>query len=321
MNVLIIGYSSIVNRRVLPALVSLPEVNRISIASSRSLPGDTIPVQKRGDIYKGYSNAFLKDDHDLAYISLPNSMHAEWAKRALNAGMNVIVDKPAFIEPGTAEELVEIANGSALCIAEANVWGCHPIAQTVRKIVAQEGGPPLSIAATFTSPPLDSHNFRYNPELGSGVMLDRGPYAISCGRLFFESSPVEVFSQETFNDKREGVDISFNTLMVYPGGNSLIGFFSLEAEYCNRLSIVGSSYRLDVERIFTTPVDYCGKIYLRKGNSTEIINIENGDSFALFISDVIRHIKTGNYNHYTNILVEDATVLSSMKNPIVSEKI
>ncbi len=312
MNVLIIGFSSIVQRRVLSALVSLPEIDRISIASRRPLPVDVIPPEKRGEIYQGYANALSKCDPCLAYVSLPNSMHAEWARRALDAGFHVIFDKPSVTDIADAGKLVEIAERKRLCLAEANVWHYHPLTQAIKNVVDKEESAPLLLSARFSSPSLDPENFRYNPDMGSGILLDRGSYAVSCGRFFFGGPPKEIICRVVSFDRKGEVDISFNVMMVYPGGSVLQGFFSLEAEYRNTLSIMGSSYYLDADRIFTPPADYNGMINVRKNNRKETIPVPAGDTFALFIADVLNSIHDGSFTRFSRILLEDAQLLHDM---------
>jgi dTDP-3,4-didehydro-2,6-dideoxy-alpha-D-glucose 3-reductase len=312
MNVLIIGFSSIVQRRVLPALFSLPEVDRISIASRRPFPVDVIPPEKLGGIYQGYANALSKCEPCLAYVSLPNSMHAEWASHALDAGFHVIIDKPSVTNVADARELVEIAERKGLCLSEANVWQYYPLTQTIKNIVDKEKRAPLTLSATFSSPSLDPGNFRYNPDMGSGILLDRGSYAVSCGRFFFGEPPKEIICRVVSFDRKEQVDISFNVMMVYPGGSVLQGFFSLEAEYRNTLSIIGSSYYLDADRIFTPPADYNGVINVRRNNQIETIPAPAGDTFALFIGDVLKAIHDGSFARFSRILLEDAQLLHDM---------
>lgn len=312
MNVLIIGFSSIVQRRVLPALVSLPEIDRISIASRRLLPANVIPSEKRGKVYQGYSNAISICEPCLAYVSLPNSMHAEWASRALDAGFHVIIDKPSVTNIADAKELVEIAERKGLCLSEANVWHYHPITQSMKNIVDKEERTPLLLSAMFSSPSLEPGNFRYNHGLGSGILLDRGTYAVSCGRVFFGGPPKEIICRVVSFDRKEKVDISFNVMMVYHGGSILQGFFSLEAEYRNTLSIIGSSYCLDANRIFTPPADYNGVINVQRNNQTNSIPVQTGDTFALFIEDVLNSIHDGSFARFSRILLEDAQLLHDM---------
>src|SRR3972149_6355592 len=309
MDILIIGFSSIVQRRVIPALISLPEVGRISIASRRQVTVEAIPSNKRGKVYQGYSNAISECEPCLAYISLPNSLHAEWAHCALEAGFHVIIDKPAVTDISDARELVRVAEQKAMCLSESNVWCYHPLTQTLKGVIDKEESVPLQISATFSSPSLNPGDFRYNPDMGCGILLDRGPYAVSCGRFFFGGPPQEIFCRVASFDRKGKVDIYFDVMMGYPGGSVFQGFFSLRAEYRNTLSIIGPSYYLDVDRIFKPPADYNGRINVRRNNQAEIIPVPVADTFALFIKHVLNSIHNGSFSRFSRILLEDAQVL------------
>ncbi len=56
-SVLALGFSSIVSRRVLPALASLAGVGQVHLASRRALPADVLPETKRGRVFQGYDRA------------------------------------------------------------------------------------------------------------------------------------------------------------------------------------------------------------------------------------------------------------------------
>ena len=44
-------------------------------------------------------------DIEAVYVALPNHLHAEWARRAADAGKHVLVEKPAAL---TAKELTAL---------------------------------------------------------------------------------------------------------------------------------------------------------------------------------------------------------------------
>ncbi|MEW6618332.1 MAG: Gfo/Idh/MocA family oxidoreductase [bacterium] len=313
MEILIIGYSSIARRRVIPALLSLKNIEKIHLATRQNPIENIIPLEKRGDVYHDYGEAISKYRGELVYVSLPNSMHAEWIRQALNKRFHVMVDKPAVINLADAENMVEYAQRNKLCLAEANVWSYHPLTKILRKMISEDNKPLLSITATFTSPPLEPNNFRYNPELGSGIILDRGSYAVSCSRIFFGKKPIEIISRIT-SSNMNGVDTSFSLMMIYDSGSVLQGFFSLEAEYKNSISCIGQSYYFETERIFTPPADIELVINVKRGNRTQQLTIEKGDSFALFIDDVLTSIKNNSFQRFAKILLEDAQLLEIIRN-------
>lgn len=319
LDVLILGYSSIVKRRVLPALISLPQVEKIHIASRKGFPGEMIPPGKQGKVFQDYETSLADCPPCLCYISLPNSMHAEWAYRALEKGFHVIIDKPAVTKRSDAVMLMELANRQRLCISEANVWTYHPLAQTVSNIVRMAGKAPSAAIAAFTSPPLDPGNFRYNPRYGAGVILDRGPYAVSCGRVLYNSIPTKI-SCDIVSVAEDGeVDISFSVTMVYPNKAALMGFFSLGTEYRNTLSIIGESFSCDVDRIFTPPPDFEGSVVVNRKNVREVIPVAKSDIFVSYFEDIITCIENNRFNHFGKIFLEDSCVLDDLRNAANAE--
>ncbi len=88
MHILILGYSNLFRRRIFNVLVK--NSIKFSIASKSS-------KVKEKKAYKWYTNYFKALHHseaDIVYISLANSHHYYWAKKALEKGYHVIVDKP-----------------------------------------------------------------------------------------------------------------------------------------------------------------------------------------------------------------------------------
>jgi dTDP-3,4-didehydro-2,6-dideoxy-alpha-D-glucose 3-reductase len=316
MNVLIIGFSSIVRRKVLPALLSLPEVERIHLASTKSHGIEEIPLEKRGTRYGGYGQAVAECQPCLAYVSLPNSLHAEWATRTLEAGFHTIVDKPAVTDAADATALVNLANAKGLCMAEATVWPYHPIADAVRRVVADHGGAPRVALAVFSSPRLDPSAIQYNPALGGGVLMDRGPYAVSCGRIIFGRAPAEVVcGQVSFDGK---VITSCAVTLRYDNGSILLSFLSLDSEYQNSLAVIGEKYRLSVDRIFTPPADYTGSIAVTSSGMAAAVPVSAGNTFVNFIRVVISAIEDGSYGKFASAVVRDAAVLQELKTSLLS---
>ena len=312
MDILLIGYSNIARRRIIPAMTSVQDISQIHIATRGPVDPEAIHIEKQGMIFKDYAEALSCCEPCIAYISLPNSMHAEWALKALDAGYHVVIDKPAVMNVSDANMLAEIASRKFLCVAEANVWHYHPLTQKVIEVIKAEKRAPLVISAFFSSPPLDPGNFRYDSSLGGGILLDRGSYAASCGRVLLGGSPEEIICRNVSCQKENGVETSFITIMRYPGGAVLQGDFSLEGEYRNSLTVIGRSYLCIVERIFTPPADYMGIVKVRSSNTEKVISVPAGDSFTLFMKDVMDSITNKSHEKFLMTLLEDAKTMGEL---------
>ncbi len=126
MHVLVLGYSGIVKKRVLPALKKIKQIDCIDIASCSQGAYFSSEAAYNGTFFNDYADALTKSKADIVYISLVNSMHAEWAERALLKGCHVIVDKPSFTSLDDAVRLANLARQKSLCL-----FPFHPFPKTI----------------------------------------------------------------------------------------------------------------------------------------------------------------------------------------------
>jgi len=91
--ILVLGYSSLCKRKIIPLLNKKFSKIKFCVCSK---------TQKKENIgayewYRNYENALEESKADLVYISLMNSQHYYWAKKFLEKKYHVIVDKPATL--------------------------------------------------------------------------------------------------------------------------------------------------------------------------------------------------------------------------------
>jgi predicted dehydrogenase len=313
MYILLIGYSRIVQKRILPALLQIPSINRVDIASLSSASKISLNNRYEGEVFNNYDMALSKSKADLVYISTVNSEHAQWAEKALRKGLHVIVDKPSFTSFEVAQSLVELAQKSNLCLSEATVYAFHPQIKLVKDIFSKAKSSPTRLTAIFSFPPLNPEDFRYKKNLGGGAIWDIGPYAVSVGRLFFNEEPKEIFCKICSWDGSNNIETSFSMLMIYSNGRSIIGHFGFDTEYRNFLGLLGTDVSVSIERIFTTPADMENEIHVKQHNTTAVIKAPKADNFSIFIQRVIDAIQTGNTNEFADNLLSDASVLHRLR--------
>jgi predicted dehydrogenase len=312
MRFLIVGNSSIVARRALPALLQLPGVQSVDIASRRPLQHSSLPENWNGRIYDDYREAITDSQADVVYVSLINSLHEEWVETALRSGKHVVVDKPAFLSLAAADRLIELADKKGLCLAEAVVFSYHPQFMALQRLLL-EHGESTRLTTTFTFPPLADDNFRNHAKLGGGSLYDLGPYAAAVSRIFFGEFPEEIMCRVVSYHPASNVDTAFSLLACYSGGRSYVGHFGFDTEYQNGLTLIGPEIAVTVARIFTTPPDMQIQLDVSRHNGQSRIPVEAGDSFKLFFAGVIEAVEKHSWSKLADDLRHDAQVLDAMR--------
>ncbi len=303
MRVLILGHSSIVRKRVRPALARMPEIEAVEIASRHDAEAD----------HSEFGSALARSAAELVYVSLVNTEHASWVERALESGRHVVVDKPALPNLEESERLVALARSRRLCLAEATVYPHHPQIAAIRDCFERSGSAMTRIDACFSFPPLPATDFRYRRGLGGGALSDLGPYAASPGRVFWGERPQGVECRILTTGGPDDVETSFSVLLQYAGGRSLVGHFGFTTAYRNRLSLLGPACCVDIDRVFTTPGDLGNEWVVTRPAGLERSKAPAADAFALFVRDVLARIRSGNLEELYEALLTDAFVLDRMR--------
>lgn len=166
-----------------PFIATTPELRLKKVYGGRGLTTKDYPfVENVGDI----EDVILDDSLDLVVVASPNSTHYDLAKRALEAGKHVVVEKPFTLTSSQAGELIELADrkGLLLSVHQNRRWDGDFL--TVRKIVAS------GILGRLVE--FESHydRFRDKPkegwkesDEGTGVLYDLGSHLIDQAQALF----------------------------------------------------------------------------------------------------------------------------------------
>ena len=318
-HILLIGYSRIARKRIIDALNASGQVARLDIASKTSADVARVEQKIPGQVFDSYDGALEKSHAEFVYISLPNSMHAVWAEKALQNGRHVIVDKPACTSYDDAHRLSELAKAKKLLLAEANVFPCHPQIERVSDEFRNAATLPTRITATFSFPPLRQDDFRYQPRYGGGAFNDLGPYAISAGTVFFNEYPARIFCR--INGRAEtGVETAFTVAAFYSRGRSMVGHFGFDTEYQNSITILGPSLCIRFDRVFTISPDCANTLYIRRNDQTAEAVIPPADPFLNFFSRIFAACRNRQFDDLHNHLLLQAKSLDMLKQSAKKEE-
>lgn len=83
-------------------------------------------------IYFDYDELLKDENLDTIYVALPNNLHYEFSKKALQAGKNVIVEKPAVTTLQELQDLKQIAAANKKILLEAVTVHYMPAYQNLR---------------------------------------------------------------------------------------------------------------------------------------------------------------------------------------------
>lgn len=130
-----------------------------------------------------------EDRIDLVTVATPNSTHFEITKAFLEAGFNVLCEKPMTMTVEEGEEIVRVAEASGKVCAVNYCYSAYPMVRHMRAMVAGgEIGKIRLIVANFShghhGDATDADNprvrWRYDPEMAgvSGQMADCGIHAL-----------------------------------------------------------------------------------------------------------------------------------------------
>lgn len=88
-------------------------------------------------IVRSFDELLAMDELDLIVVNTPDSTHYEYARRALEAGKHVVVEKPFTTTVEEADELVALAavKGLALSVYQNRRWDCDFL--TVREVLSR----------------------------------------------------------------------------------------------------------------------------------------------------------------------------------------
>jgi predicted dehydrogenase len=119
MKIATIGSGSIVDKFI-EAIALTKETSLAAVFSRKESSAKSFAAKhKAPKFYTDLDEMFLDKDIDAVYIASPNNLHFDYAKKALKANKNVIVEKPFTSTLDEALELFELAKKQNLFLFEA----------------------------------------------------------------------------------------------------------------------------------------------------------------------------------------------------------
>lgn len=202
-------------------------------------------------VVASYEALLADPDVDAIYIPLPNSMHAEWAIRAAEAGKAVLCEKPLATTAQTAQMIVDAFSRHGVTLMEGFMYRFHPQHRRVRELIAQGAiGEVREVRAHLSvqlmNPP-DPANVRFQSALGGGALLDMGCYVVNIVRMVFGCEPTRAHATWVV-DPRFDVDVATTGILEFPNGRVASVSCSFIAGGQGRYTVIGTDGLIEVPR-------------------------------------------------------------------------
>jgi predicted dehydrogenase len=189
-----------------------------------------------------YDEALADAAVDLVVIATPNAAHFDMARRAIQAGKHLVIDKPMVVTDDEAASLCALADGAPTIAAvfHNRRWDADFI--TLRTLLS---GGSLGRVVQFESRfdryrPVTRERWRERPGPGAGTWFDLGPHLLDQAlELFGEPKAVSA----ELATERSGASVTdyFHVRLRYDGLRAVLEGSSLAAAPGPRFRVLGET--------------------------------------------------------------------------------
>jgi D-xylose 1-dehydrogenase (NADP+, D-xylono-1,5-lactone-forming) len=216
----ILSSANIGVKAVAPSIIASSNGQLMAVASrDEKRAADLYSFAPQLRIYNDYEQIIQDPEIDAIYNPLPNSLHAEWTIKALQAGKHVLCEKPLAVTAEEATSMVEAAHTHNMLLMEAFMYRFHPqIVWALEQAHSGVVGPIRLVRASFSFD-LRAHpeNIRMNAELAGGSLMDIGCYGVNLCRAVYGHPPRAVAAR-VHAPKVAAVDMATNAVLDFGDG-------------------------------------------------------------------------------------------------------
>lgn len=265
----VLGAANIAYNELVPAIRRSTTGKVIAVASRDKEKGKRFQTEK---VYGSYEALLADETIDAVYIPLPNSLHKEWAVKAMNAGKHVLVEKPATLTVKDMYEIRQAAERNHVIFMEAFMYQYHSQHAFVQALLSNGTiGDYEYVKAHFSFKLDDPEDIRLNKELGGGALWDVGCYGIHALTQIVGMKPITVSALGKLQND-SGVDLTSVCFFRDQNNRSAEVSSTFEGSFVDRYEIFGEKGAIIVENAFRPDLSE---------NGTGIVRVINHDGHTI----------------------------------------
>lgn len=234
--------------------------------------------------FGSYDDLLSSGQVDLIYNPLPNSLHAEWTIRALEAGCPVLCEKPLTANAEQAREIQAKSVKTGLYVAEGFMYRYHPVYENVLELIGSGTiGKVCTVNSQFTFMLDDRSAIPASKKLAGGALMDVGCYSVNLSRMIAGCEPSRVSAFE----RRYDVDDVLMGLLDFPNGILAQFETSIASGERHRVEIAGETGAIVLDRPWIPGDDEAQFVVRRWEKPDETIRVKGANPYQLEIEDFV----------------------------------
>lgn len=213
----VLGTASIARGCTIPGMQLAKNCELYAVAGRSQEKADRFQADFGFEKAYGSYEALLADPQvEAVYIPLPNTLHHEWAIRAVRAGKHVLCEKPMAPTAAQAAEMQAAAKANGVLLMEAYAYLHTPLIDAVKAELDRGAiGEVRFLENAFITSDYDLSNIRMRRETLGGSVYDLGCYCVSQA-IWLLGEPEDVRAAGQFSD--QGVDCLATGLLRFANG-------------------------------------------------------------------------------------------------------
>jgi predicted dehydrogenase len=269
-------------------------LNLIQAIASRSMDKAQKAAARLGipKAYGSYADLLADKEIEAVYIPLPNHLHAEWVKKAADAGKHVLCEKPFAMSAAEAQEAFDHGERKGVLVMESLMYRFHPQWVRAGELVRNgELGELHAVHAFFSYMIADPKNVRNIAEIGGGGMRDVGSYAVSAARFLLGAEPARVLSL-LYRDPSLKTDTLTSGMLDFGKARSIFTV-GTQTQPWQRVDAVGSAGHLTIHIPFNAYPDAPAEMTVTSWLGTRTVFTPPVDQFVEVFDAFSRAIRSG----------------------------
>lgn len=292
----VVGLGDIAQRAVLPAFAHTgSKAVLAALVSGEPKKRRVLGRRFAGTItcgYDDYDDLLSSGLIDAVYIALPNQMHADFAGRAMAAGIHVLCEKPMATTVADARAMNRAARRSGVQFMVAYRLHFDPATLAAIDLARHRQAGDLRIFASLFSSPVERGDIRLQRE-GRGGLFDLGIYCINAARMVFRSEPTNVVAMHAGLGTGRFREVPEMTaaLLRYPGERIAMFTCSLNAFRGSSWSAVSMNRLVHMEPAYSYREPLVLRVSTERASRSRRFGVH--DQFAAELDHFVERIRSG----------------------------